>query len=534
MTSADPIPISLVAHTVFCARRAWLEAAGEQVESRAIEKGIADHTRVDERRGDRVRQRRSVDVGHDGLGLTGRCDIVDISDDGVRVVEFKAAPLRENSEVTPAQQIQLALQGMCLEDSGFTVSGHAVHFTTSRQTVDVPVDEKLRARAVDYVRLTRAIVEAEHAPPPLVNDPRCSRCSHVSVCLPDEYSPGPTPARRISVRDPEGETLHLTIPGSRASLAKGRVVVKHDGTEVASLPIERVAALVVHGNVDISGALIRELLWRRQTVVWTTYAGRVVGHAQSSNVPNGEARAKVASLPDTARLCTARELIASKIANQATQLRRSTRTGEAATVARLRHIAKLAGNAPDVRYLLGLEGEAASLYFGKFLTMFNESSRAVIGSSWPGRIGRHAYDPLNVSLNIAYTALLADVIRAVVASGLDTHDGFVHSSKRNKPALALDLMEQFRPVVADSAVLTAFNNGELRSRHFVNVMGSHRMTDVGRRALLGSYERRAAHSFRHPTFGYKVSWRRAMEVQARLVLGFIDGTQLAYRGIRTR
>ena len=122
----------------------------------------------------------------------------------------------------------------------------------------------------------------------------------------------------------------------------------------------------------------------------------------------------------------------------------------------------------------------------------------------------------------------------MIATGLDPHAGFVHSSSRNKPALALDLMEQFRPVIADSVVLGAINNGELKPSMFVDVMGSHRLRDEGHRALTRVYERRVHQEFKHPTYGYQVSWRRAMEVQARMVLGVMDGTQDRYVGIRTR
>ena len=133
-----------------------------------------------------------------------------------------------------------------------------------------------------------------------------------------------------------------------------------------------------------------------------------------------------------------------------------------------------------------------------------------------------------------YGLLLAGAIRAVHACGLDPHAGFVHSSTRHKPALALDLMEQFRPPVADSAVLGAINNGELRLPMFSGALGSWRLRDAGRKAVVTAFERRVTQQFRHPIFGYRVTWRRAIEVQARMVLGVLDGTQPIYKGIRVR
>lgn len=117
---------------------------------------------------------------------------------------------------------------------------------------------------------------------------------------------------------------------------------------------------------------------------------------------------------------------------------------------------------------------------------------------------------------------------------MDPNAGFLHSSGRNKPALALDLCEEFRAPLADSVVITAFNNDELKKRDFSDVTGSTRLRDSGRKALIAAYERRVTTEFSHPVFGYKVTWRRAMEIQARLVLGVIDGTQPGYRGVLTR
>lgn len=105
---------------------------------------------------------------------------------------------------------------------------------------------------------------------------------------------------------------------------------------------------------------------------------------------------------------------------------------------------------------------------------------------------------------------------------------------RNKPALALDLCEEFRAPVADSVVLGAFNNGELRAGDFSSVTGSSQLRPSGRSALISAYERRVATLFRHPVFEYEVTWRRAMEIQARLVLGVLDGTQPSYKGITIR
>ena len=197
----------------------------------------------------------------------------------------------------------------------------------------------------------------------------------------------------------------------------------------------------------------------------------------------------------------------------------------------LRHDALVASSLTD---LLGIEGEAAGNYFNSFSTMLKGVTAAFAASRWKGRRRRPAPDPVNAALDYTYALLLGDCIRSLVACGLDPHAGFLHSSSRNKPALALDLMEEFRAPVADSVVVRAIRNGEIGEQDFIGDIDSCRMTDHGRRQLIAGFERRIETSFRHPIFGYDVTWRRAIEVQARLVLGAIDGTQPGYKGVTVR
>lgn len=528
------IPISLVAHTVFCERRTWLEAVGEQVDSAQIEAGTAAHARAD-RPTDRLGESRSVDVAHDGLGLVGRCDVIKSGEGPVTLIEYKATPVRRVPEVTRASVIQLVLQRMCLESGGVPVGEMRVYFTNHRRSVIVETTATDVEEALMWVARTRTIVEASAAPLPLVDDARCRGCSHVGICLPDEHRADSQSVRRIAVSNPGGDILHLATPGSRASLKSGRIVVNKAREETQSVPLERVVGLVIHGNVDVSSALIREILWRGYSIAWCSGAGRIVGHARSAKSPNGLARVRQMVVSESGNLDFARELIASKVSNQATQLRRNARSPVSGDVATLRRIARQLSSASSIPEIFGLEGEAAAIYFRLLPECLAGNVDDGFATRWNGRSGRNAEDPLNVALNYAYGLLLADCVRSLHACGLDPHAGFVHSPVRNKPALALDLMEQFRPVVADSSVLTAINTGRLTTVDFhTEVSGLTRLTPSGRRAVISEYQRRVAQEFTHPRYGYKVSWRRAFEVQARMVLGVLDGTDSTYVGIRTR
>ncbi|MDO5066001.1 MAG: CRISPR-associated endonuclease Cas1 [Propionibacteriaceae bacterium] len=523
------LPISLVTNTAFCPRRTWLEATGEVVASFNMEAGQAAHSRVDSGVSTGP-QRRSVQVEDLEWGVYGKCDVVDVEDGTVEVVEYKATPGKREPSVSEANRVQLALQRRGLEAQGHVVSSQRVYFTNHRRSVPVEVDDALLAEAHRLVELTREIVEGDTAPEPLLEDPRCRFCSHAGVCLPEERRGGPV--KRVLVSDPHGEVLHLTVPGARASLRRGRVIVQRGDEDITDLPIERVAGIVVHGNVDLSTALVREALYRGISIVWCSGRGRVIGFGRSASSPNGGGRAVQLHTSVTGDMELANELIASKISNQATMLRRNAKQDCAEQVQELRTLASRASSAGTVEELLGQEGRAARVYFQNFPVML--SSAQWVRDSWPGRHGRGATDPLNAALNYSYGLLLSEVVRAIHVCGLDPHLGFVHSSTRNKPALALDLMEQFRPLLADSAVVSAINNGELTLDDFCRGLEDHRLTDAGRRAVTVAFERRVCQEFRHPVFDYKVSWRRAIEVQARMLLGYLDGSQERYVGVRTR
>lgn len=526
MTSETSVTIGLAAHQQFCPRRAWLEATGERTDTYQMAVGTCSHAVTDNASRGRSGRIRAVDVVHPTWGYHGRCDTVEELEDGsLHVVEYKATPLRRRAEVTDAMRMQLALQVAALRDSGHAVSGQSIYFTEHRRRVPVELTRDDFSSAHQLVDETRATIDSPTAPPPLEDDPRCRLCSHVAVCLPDERELKPV-QRRIVVADPDSQVVHLATPGARASVRSGRIIVRKGDEELLSVPLERLQGLVVHGNVDLSGALIREVLWRRLTITWCTSNGRVTGWASSTHSPNGGVRAQQHRELEP-RLDLAREFIAAKINNQATLLRRNGDIGP--DLDRMRALAAATEDAGGPADLFGIEGEAASIYFSRFGSMLRDDDLV-----FEGRTRRPAQDPLNAALNYAYALLLGDMIRAVRSCGLDPHIGFLHSSSRNKPALALDLMEEFRAPIADSVVVRAFNNGELRVVDFVNALGSCSLTERGRKALIAAYERRVLGEFTHPTFGYKVSWRRAMEIQARLILGVLDGTQASYVGVRIR
>jgi CRISPR-associated protein Cas1 len=213
-------------------------------------------------------------------------------------------------------------------------------------------------------------------------------------------------------------------------------------------------------------------------------------------------------------------------------LRRNSDAPNQTSLFELKQLARKASEAVSLESLLGLEGSAARCYFGEFSAMLKISLQAPFDLD--GRNRRPPRDPTNALLSFAYSLLTKDVALAITSSGLDPLLGFYHQPRFGRPALALDLMEEFRPLIADSVVIAAINTGVVSPRDFLRAPGSCALTSDGRKRFIQAYERRMDQSVTHPVFGYRISYRRVLEVQARLfgrrLLGEIDD----YPAFRTR
>jgi CRISPR-associated protein Cas1 len=257
-----------------------------------------------------------------------------------------------------------------------------------------------------------------------------------------------------------------------------------------------------------------------------------IGHTHK-NVEARIAQFRAADGPKA--LDVARSIVLGKIRNQRTMVRRNLTEKDTTLLAFLARGAKKAAVAPDAAVLLGIEGTAARYYFSAFGRLFRGAGQ------WAGEIfdaqGRNRRPPLdevNAVLSFLYALLIRDATTGALAVGLDPYRGLFHMPKYGKPALALDLCEEFRPLVADSACITVFNQGEVTSRDFVRRSLGVALSPAGRRAVIAAYERRMGHVVRHPLFGYRLDYRRVLEIQARLLRAFLLDEVPAYVPFGTR
>lgn len=225
----------------------------------------------------------------------------------------------------------------------------------------------------------------------------------------------------------------------------------------------------------------------------------------------------------------------------------------AVTLRALKHAASAALLADCHATLLGIEGAAALLYFRQFSGMIkgNEENDDIPGLEespeekaqeiqqqfsfdFKNRNRRPPKDPVNALLSLAYSLLSRDCTIAAYAVGFDPYIGFFHQPRFGRPALSLDVMEEFRPLIADSVVLTAINNRMLGPSDFVQAGDAVNLSPSGRKRFLTAYEKRMSDTITHPLFDYKVSYRRAIELQFRLLARTLTGEIERYLPFMTR
>jgi CRISPR-associated endonuclease Cas1 len=363
----------------------------------------------------------------------------------------------------------------------------------------------------------------------------------VTVCLPDEVrslSGSSLAPRTIAV--PPDEALPLIVQSQRARIGKEGETLKiadEEGgeTQVRFIDISDVA---LFGNVSITTPALAALLEREIPVTFHSHGGWFRGVAHGIGHRNVEIRTAQyrMSFDEAACLRFAKELVAAKIANQRTMLRRNWRGApeeRQAALDRLAAARKSADGAATPGQLLGVEGDAAAVYFRAFAGLLKSpedkpSAGELAPFRFEARNRRPPTDPVNAMLSLAYAMLTRHLAITLASVGLDPYRGFYHAPRYGRPALALDLMEPFRPIIADSVVLSAVNTGEVGPTDFVVAITGTALTQAGRRRFVEAFERRLSQETTHPIFGYQVSMRRMLLVQARLLSRFLLGELPSY------
>jgi CRISPR-associated protein Cas1 len=331
-------------------------------------------------------------------------------------------------------------------------------------------------------------------------------------------------------RDDAARPLYVGEQGAYVGLREGRIEVSKKGETLGSARLIDVSQVNVTGNVQVTTQLVRERFRREIPILWFSFGGWFSGMAEGLPSKHVELRRRQVGIAQQAGLPVARAIVEGKVRNSRTLLRRNSRSRSEEVLMSLKRLAESARVAPSLESLLGVEGTAARLYFGQFATMLRDES----GFDFEGRNRRPPRDPVNCLLSFLYALLVKDLTAVCYGVGFDPYLGFYHRPRFGRPALALDLAEEFRPLVADSVVVNLLNNGEIRASNFVTRAGAVALTGDGRKAVIAAYERRLDVEVTHPRFGYKVTYRRLFEVQARLLGAYLLREVPSYVAFTTR
>lgn len=548
------IPARMLNEHAYCPRLAYMEwVQGEFEESADTLEGSLRHRRVDQESGtvpeptevgaEEIRA-RSVLLSSAGLGAIARIDLLEGEGTEVVPIDYKKGEAPDLPEgAWEPERVQVCLQGLILRENGYHCDHGFIYFVASKKRVPVIFDEALVARTQSLLVDFRRSVLAESPPQPLVDSGKCPRCSLVGLCLPDETNAlslgeGATAddVRRLFPARDDASPVYIQSQGLTVSKHGELLQIKSKGEKIDEVRLLDMTQLCLFGNIQVTTQTIQELLSREIPICYYSHGGFFYGLTQGLGHKNIDLRRHQFRVAEGDRaLDLARAFIRGKILNGRTLLRRNHPSLSDGVLSGLSILSGKVVKAGSTETLLGLEGAAARLYFANFAGLLKPRGGFEAGFfDFQSRNRRPPRDAVNALLSFAYSILVKDLTVVLSAVGFDPYLGFYHSPRYGRPALALDLMEEFRPLIADSVVIGVVNNGEIGSEDFIARAGAVALTKTGRRKFLEAYERRMDTLVTHPIFKYRISYRRVLEVQARLLGRYLTGEISRYPAFRTR
>lgn len=356
--------------------------------------------------------------------------------------------------------------------------------------------------------------------------------------LPEGHDSSP-PAPLRSIQPPLEHSLPLYVQehGTRISLAQGCLKIQPRSSAEETLPqvgLHQLSQLNLFGGVQITTQALQACLRADLPVNFFSGSGWYYGRAISTENRQVHIRlAQFETFRSSRALEIARQLIADKIANCRTLLRRNAAALEGCSneIRQLKRLTLQAEAAPSFDSLLGVEGEAARRYWSIFSPLLAQTHESF---EMKGRNRRPPRDPSNALLSLGYSLLVKDCTIAAANAGLDPFLGMYHTPHHGRPSIALDLMEPFRPLIVDSIVLQVVRRAEIQPDDFLFTGQAVALKPQARKAFLRAYERRIDDLITHPVFGYRISYRRVLHVQARLLARTFTREIPTFPSFRTR
>jgi CRISPR-associated protein Cas1 len=612
----DYVPARMLNEFVYCPRLFYYEWV-EKVfaDNRETVEGALRHSKIDSHADalapadalspdERVHS-RSVSLSSETHRVIATIDLVEADGQSATPVDYKRGAPRKNAEsglpeAWDPDRVQVAVQALVLRDGGYTCSESVIYYVKTKQRVRVTIDDALVAATLQALAQARVTAAAGTIPPPLVDSPKCPRCSLVGICLPDETrflqevdhqadqrAPAPgaasggtaagggAPPRRLVAARDDLRPLYLNSQGLQVGKSGNVLKVKEGADVVQEVRIGETCQVSLFGNIQLTTQALHALCEHEVPIAYFSQAGWFYGITHGLGVRNIALRREQFRRGDDPDFCLriARSLIAGKIRNQRTMLQRNHVEPPVAKIAQLKCFCDDADRAESAEQLLGIEGNAARIYFELFpgmikvgnarsagdiladelLEQFNgpadgdearareaaaaqaqAAEAAAFRFDFTHRNRRPPRDPVNALLSLAYSVLAKDLTVVCNAVGFDAFLGYFHQPRFGRASLALDLMEPFRPLIADSAVLSAINTRMVTTKDFIQDGPAVALKPEGRKGFFRAYEQRMDTLATHPLFAYRLNYRRMLEIQTRLLARVVTGEISSYPVFVTR
>ena len=543
------LPARMANEVAYCPRLFYLEwVQARFTDNPDTVDGRWKHRIVDQPKGrmpgpseiDELREARSLLLSSERLGLVGRVDLLEQEAGTVVPVDYKRGKAPANAERSwEPERVQLCVLGLLLRDNGYVCDHGILWFVDSRERVEVAFTDELVSRTMEITVEMRRLAACERPPAPLIASPKCPRCSLVGICLPDEHntllSRSTKPPRRFVPSASAARPLYVTEPGAVVGTRAGRIEVSYKGVRLASVRPIDVSQICVFGNVQVTTQALRDCFANDVPVAFFSTGGWLDGIASGMLSKHVELRRRQVALASQNDVEAARCFVEGKIRNARTLLRRNGRPPPSNALESLSDLAMKSKMAESISSLLGFEGAAARTYFSALPSMLRaEVQLPGAAFSFEGRNRRPPRDAVNCLLSFVYALIVKDLVAVCMTVGFDPYIGFYHRPRFGRPALALDLAEEFRALIGDSIVINLINNGEIKASHFLVRGPGVALTSDGRKVVLGAYERRLDTELTHPVFGYKATYRRLYEVQTRILAAWVVGEIDGYIPLTTR
>ncbi len=536
----EPIRVMALHALAYCERLFYLEEVEEiRLADAAVYAGRRLHDAWSE-----GEEWESWQLSSATLGITGKVDALKRAD-GQRIVyerkKGKADKKGEHARAWPSDALQAAAYTMLLEEKlNCSLTEARIRYHASNLTVRVPVGEQARSKVIAAIERARELRRQPDRPSVAENEKLCRTCSLAPMCLPEEErvtEEGKTKPPRLFPEDLERQTVYILDHDVTVRRAGYRLELV-SRQDKRSYPITNVGSLVVHGHAQVSTQALHLCAQHETAVHWLSPGGKFVGSFQTGAGGVQRRIRQFKALCDTAFcLELARKLVLAKVDSTRRFLLRATRQRERGPfepyLKAMSACLKEIETTDNLDSLRGHEGMAARQWFAALPFLVNEDVDELMVPE--GRSRRPPQDRFNAALSFGYSLLYRSLLETLLRVGLEPSFGFFHTPRSSAHPLVLDLMELYRLLLVEIPLLGSVNRKSWNAEtDFIATKGGIWMSEEGQRKMIGLYERRLTESTKHPVLNYSLSYRRALELETRLLEKEWSGSPGLFAQMRIR